>query len=137
MPSRRRPHCHKFAWDKGYTARNALTAADSVRLDRLYLICPRCRGSGRLRTVESRTGAILRRLGSALTLKGFTKVEVRTQPEVVDYLRRAYAQEVHDLQVRHEREVELVAVSDQVDDSVLRYLRADGREVRPGGRRKR
>ena len=44
--------------------------------------CPRCRGSGRLRTVESRAGAILRRLGSALTLKGFTTVEVRTQPEV-------------------------------------------------------
>ena len=40
----------------------------------LFHNCPRCRGSGRLRTVESRACAILRRLGSALTLKGFTKV---------------------------------------------------------------
>jgi ribonuclease E len=103
----------------------------------LFHNCPRCRGSGRLRTVESRAGAILRRLGSALTLKGFTKVEVRTQPEVVDYLKRHYAQETHDLMVRNEREIELVSVSDQIEDSVLRYLRADGREVRPGGRRKR
>ncbi|MCC7011983.1 MAG: Rne/Rng family ribonuclease [Planctomycetes bacterium] len=103
----------------------------------LFHNCPRCRGSGRIRTVESRTGAILRRLGSALTLKGFTKVEVRTQPEVAEYLKRHYGQEVHDLMVRHEREIELVPVSDQIEDSVLRYLRADGREVRPGGRRKR
>jgi len=28
-------------------------------------------------------------------------------------------------------------VPDQMEDSVLRYTRADGREVRPGGRRKR
>jgi hypothetical protein len=31
----------------------------------------------------------------------------------------------------------LIEASDQVEDSVLRYLRTDGREVRPGGRRKR
>ena len=103
----------------------------------LFHNCPRCRGSGRLRTVESRTGAILRRLGSALTLKGFTKVEVRTQPEVVEYMKRNYNQELRDLMLKHEREIELVSVGDQIDDSVLRYLRADGREVRPGGRRKR
>jgi ribonuclease E len=103
----------------------------------LFFNCPRCRGSGRIRTVESRVGATLRRLGSALTLKGFSKVEVRTQPEVVEHLQRFYAQELRDLQVRHEREVELFAVADQVEDCVLRYLRTDGREVRPGGRRKR
>ena len=39
----------------------------------LFQNCQRCRGSGRIRTVESRSEAILRRLGSALTLKGFTK----------------------------------------------------------------
>ena len=103
----------------------------------LFFNCPRCRGSGKIRTVESRVGATLRRLGSALALKGFSKVEVRTQPEVVEHLQRFYAQELKDLQVRHEREVELFAVADQVEDCVLRYLRTDGREVRPGGRRKR
>ena len=103
----------------------------------LFHNCPRCRGSGRLRTVESRTGAILRRLGAALTLKGFSKVEVRTQPEVVEHLSRNYGGELKELQARHERELVLVKVDDQVDDCVLRYLRADGREVRPGGRRKR
>jgi ribonuclease E len=47
----------------------------------LFHNCPRCRGSGRVRTVESRTGAILRRLGSGPDAqKGFTKVEVRTPP---------------------------------------------------------
>jgi ribonuclease E len=53
----------------------------------LFANCPRCRGSGRLRTIESRSGAILRRLGAALTLKGFTKVEVRAAPEVIEHLK--------------------------------------------------
>jgi Ribonuclease G/E len=103
----------------------------------LFHNCSRCRGSGKVRSVESRVGAILRRLGSALTLKGFTKVEVRAAPEVIEALKRNHAQELRDLGIKHEREVELVSVSDQLEDSVLRYLRTDGREVRPGGRRKR
>jgi ribonuclease E len=103
----------------------------------LFTNCPRCRGSGRIRTVESRAGAILRRLGAALTLKGFHKVEVRAAPEVVEHLRRYCSSELKDLEARHERQIELAAVTDQLEDSVLRYLRADGREVRPGGRRKR
>jgi hypothetical protein len=48
---------------------------------------------------------------------------------------------VHDyiraLEHRFEKEIVTTAVPDQTEDSVLRYLRADGREVRPGGRRKR
>ncbi len=103
----------------------------------LFQNCPRCRGSGRLRTLESRSEAILRRLGSALTLKGFTKVEVRAAPEVIDHLRASYGQALRDLETRHEREIALLQAPEQVEDSVLRYLRADGREVRPGGRRKR
>ncbi len=103
----------------------------------LFSNCPRCRGSGRIRTVESRVGAILRRLGAALTLKGFQKVELRAAPEVVEHLRRYCSGELRELEARHERQIELFAAVDQLEDSVLRYLRADGREVRPGGRRKR
>ncbi len=103
----------------------------------LFSNCPRCRGSGRIRTVESRVGAILRRLGAALTLKGFQKVELRAAPEVIEHLRRYCGNELRDLEARHERQIELFAAADQLEDSVLRYLRADGREVRPGGRRKR
>jgi hypothetical protein len=33
--------------------------------------------------------------------------------------------------------LDFIGVPDQAEDSVLRYLRTDGREVRPGGRRKR
>src|SRR5262249_5188055 len=36
------PHCRKLAWDKGRVARTVLTAAGDVRLERLYLACPRC-----------------------------------------------------------------------------------------------
>ena len=35
------------------------------------------------------------------------------------------------------RELVFKAVEDQLEDSIFHYLRADGREVRPGGRRKR
>jgi ribonuclease E len=103
----------------------------------LFANCPRCRGSGRLRTVESRSEAILRRLGAALTLKGFTKVEVRAAPEVIEHLRSHFHATFKDMELRHQRELVLIPSPDQLEDNVLRYLRADGREVRPGGRRKR
>ena len=103
---------------------------------KVFSTCPRCRGTARIRTVESRASAILRRLGSALTLKGFSKVEVRAHPEVVDYLKRDCTVELDRLKGRHQRDLAFTGVADQPEDSVLRYLRADGREVRPGGRRK-
>lgn len=106
---------------------------------KVFQSCPRCRGTARIRTVQSRAAAILRRLGSALTQKGFTSVELRAHPEVVDYLKEDLYDYVRALEHRFEKEIRLIAVSEaqQVEDSVLRYMRADGREVRPGGRRKR
>ncbi len=103
----------------------------------LFHNCVRCRGSGRTRTVESRSGSILRRLGAALPQKGFGRVEVRAAADAVEYLKANCVQELKDLEGRHQKGITLVAVSDQLEDSVLRYLRPDGREVRPGGRRKR
>jgi len=104
---------------------------------KVFQACPRCRGTARVRTVPSRAAAILRRLGSALTQKGFSAVEVRAHPEVIDYLREDLYDYLRALEHRFEKELELKAVPEQTEDSVLRYLRADGREVRPGGRRKR
>ncbi|MEM9802548.1 MAG: Rne/Rng family ribonuclease [Planctomycetota bacterium] len=104
---------------------------------KVFQTCPRCRGTGRIRTVESRAQAILRRLGGAVIQKGFSKVEVRAHPEVIAYLKEDLWDWVRALEHRSEKEIELTSVPDQAEDSVLRYLRADGREVRPGGRRKR
>jgi ribonuclease E len=104
---------------------------------KVFQACPRCRGTGRVRTVESRAQAILRRLGGAVVQKGFSKVEVRAHPEVVQYLKEDLWDWVRALEHRSEKQIELSSVPDQLEDSVLRYLRADGREVRPGGRRKR
>lgn len=104
---------------------------------KVFQTCPRCRGTARIRTVQSRAQAILRRLGSALTQKGFTTVDVRAHPEVVEYLREELWDYVRAYEHRFEKEVTTTAVPDQPEDSVLRYLRADGREVRPGGRRKK
>ncbi|MCY2960307.1 MAG: Rne/Rng family ribonuclease [Planctomycetota bacterium] len=99
--------------------------------------CPRCRGTGRIRTVNSRAAAILRRLSSALTHKGFQTVEVRAHPEVVAYLKSDCSDHLRALEYRLQKDVRLIEAADQPEDSVLRYLRVDGREVRPGGRRKR
>ena len=104
---------------------------------KVFQACPRCRGTARVRTVESRAQAILRRLGSAVTQKGFSTVEVKAHPEVVDYLNDRLSDWIRAIEHRSERTINFTAVPDQVEDSVLRYLRADGREVRPGGRRKR
>ncbi len=104
---------------------------------KVFHTCPSCRGLGRVRTIESRAAAILRRLGSALTLKGFATVEVKAHPEVIGYLKNSCMEYLRALEYRTERQIRLIEVRDQAEDSVLRYLRADGKEVRPGGRRKR
>jgi ribonuclease E len=104
---------------------------------KVFTTCNRCRGTGRIRTVESRAAAAVRRLGSALTLKGFAAIEVKAAPEVIAYLKRECGEILRALEYRFERQIRLVEASDQQEDSVLRYMRADGREVRPGGRRKR
>ena len=103
----------------------------------VYETCRRCRGSGRQRNAASRAQAILRRLGAALALKGFSSVEVRAHPEVIDYLKGQLRSELAALEENSGRKLVLLEAPDQVEDSVLHYLRADGREVRPGGRRKR
>ncbi|MDC0585241.1 Rne/Rng family ribonuclease, partial [Planctomycetota bacterium] len=95
---------------------------------KVFQACPRCRGTGRVRTVESRAQAILRRLGGAVVQKGFSKVEVRAHPEVVQYLKEDLWDWVRALEHRSEKQIELSSVPDQLEDSVLRYLRADGRE---------
>jgi ribonuclease E len=103
----------------------------------VYDTCPRCRGSGRRRNASSRAQAIMRRLAAALALKGYTTVEVRTHPDAIEYLQTELHTELGKLQEVSGREIKLLAVPEQVEDSVLHYLRADGREVRPGGRRRR
>ena len=104
---------------------------------RLFTTCQHCRGLGKTRTVQSRATAILRRLGSSLTLKGFSQVEVRAHSDAIQYLKEHHADDLNALEANHSRTLKLTEVPDQLEDSVLRYLRADGREVRPGGRRKR
>ena len=104
---------------------------------KVFTACYRCRGTGRLRTVESRAQAILRRLGSAVTLKGFSTIEVRAHPSVVQYLGERLSDWTRAIEHRSEKKLLFIEVPEQQEDSVLRYLRADGREVRPGGRRKR
>ena len=103
----------------------------------LYEPCQRCRGTGRQRNATSKAQAILRRLGSALVQKGFSTVEVRAHPETVHFLQEHCRPQLDELAHSSGRELTMTEVPDQVEDSVLRYLRADGREVRPGGRRKR
>ena len=62
---------------------------------------------------------------------------MRALPDVIEYLETSCADDLRALEHRHDRKLRLTEVPDQIEDSVLRYLRADGREVRPGGRRKR
>ena len=103
----------------------------------LYTGCPHCKGTGRQRTPEARAQSIVRRLGSALTQKGFSRVEIRTQLDVIEFLNRNCKPELDTLSQTHGRELVFVEMADQIEESVLRYLRTDGREVRPGGRRKK
>jgi ribonuclease E len=103
----------------------------------LYEPCAYCRGTGRRRTAQSKAQAVLRRLGSALTQKGFTKIEILVHPDTLDWLKKHDWKEVMELEQKSARELVFIAAEDQHEDSVFHYLRADGREVRPGGRRRR
>ena len=106
-------------------------------IKKLFSNCTRCRGEGKIRTVQSRAAAILRRLQSSSALKGFSKIEVRTHADSIEYLQKFCFNEIGELSESSQRKIDFVEAPDQIEDSVLRYLRADGREVRPGGRRKR
>jgi len=106
-------------------------------IKKLFTNCSRCRGEGKIRTVQSRAAAILRRLQSSAALKGFSQIEVRTHADSIEYLKKFCFNEIDELSDSSQRKIDFVEAPDQVEDSVLRYLRADGREVRPGGRRKR
>ena len=106
-------------------------------IKKLFTNCSRCRGEGKIRTVQSRAAAILRRLQSSSALKGFSKIEVRTHADSIEYLQKFCFNEIGELADSSQRKIDFVEAPDQIEDSVLRYLRADGREVRPGGRRKR
>ncbi|MBM3977638.1 MAG: Rne/Rng family ribonuclease [Planctomycetes bacterium] len=104
----------------------------------LYDACPHCRGSGRQRTSESRTQAVFRRIASAITQKGFTTIDVHARPDIVEHLTKDFADPIARLREANPgKELRFTAVPDQMEDSILRYLRTDGKEVRPGGRRRR
>jgi ribonuclease E len=80
--------------------------------------CPRCRGTGRIRTVNSRAAAILRRLASAMTLKGFSTCEVRAHPEVIAYLKDSCSEYIRALEYSFTRS-EAVEAPEPAGDSVL------------------
>lgn len=103
----------------------------------VYEACPTCKGSGRRRTAQSRAQAVLRRLASALNQKGFTRIDVLAHPDTIHWLEEHDKDELEQLRESFKREIVLREVENQSEDSVFHYLRADGREVRPGGRRKR
>ena len=103
----------------------------------LFDNCSACRGTGRRRTAQSRAQALLRRMASALTQKGFTRLEVLAHPDTIAWIHDNDETEFQELRAKHKREIVFKEVEDQLEDSVFHYLRADGREVRPGGRRKR
>jgi ribonuclease E len=103
----------------------------------VYEACPTCKGSGRRRTAQSRAQAVLRRLASALNQKGFTRVDVLAHPDTIHWLEEHDSAELDQMRESFKREIVLRGVENQSEDSVFHYLRADGREVRPGGRRKR
>jgi ribonuclease E len=105
-------------------------------IKKLFSNCTRCRGEGKIRTVQSRSASILRRLQASSVLKGFSKIEVRAHPDAIEYLEKFCFDDIGELAESSQRKIDFVSVPDQIEDSVLRYLRADGREVRPGGRRK-
>ncbi|MEX1024255.1 MAG: hypothetical protein WD226_04180 [Planctomycetota bacterium] len=56
---------------------------------------------------------------------------------MIEHLEKHFQRDLDQLENDSGRKLVLVPVPDQVEDSVLHYLRADGREVRPGGRKKR
>jgi ribonuclease E len=106
-------------------------------IKKLFTNCPRCRGEGKIRTVQSRSASILRRLQSSVSLKGFSQIEVRAHVDAIEYVKKICFDDINALEEASQRKITFIEAPDQLEDSVLRYLRADGREVRPGGRKKR
>ena len=90
-------------------------------IKKLFTNCLRCRGEGKIRTVQSRSASIMRRLQSSVALKGFSKIEVRAHADAIEYLKKICFEDISTLEEASQRTISFDEAPDQVEDSVLRY----------------
>ena len=96
-----------------------------------FMDCPHCKGSGMIKTPESMSIEIIRRIQSVIENKKIQSIEVVISAEVVFYLQNSKRTALHDLEKKWDETVVLRSNSDFCNDEVhLTSLDNRGSEVK-------
>ncbi len=97
----------------------------------VFMTCPHCKGTGLMRTVQSKALHVLRDLRGILNLKGFSVAQVFLSPQVNDFLVNYKRRSILDLEEAVGKTVVFRAEpSYPVDVVHYRFLTGDGQETR-------
>ncbi|MCC6670545.1 MAG: Rne/Rng family ribonuclease [Planctomycetes bacterium] len=97
----------------------------------MFSTCTSCKGSGLVRTVQSKALTVLREVRAILPLKGFSVLQVFVAPPVNDYLVNYKRRSILDLEEAVGKTVVFKAEPTYPIDVVhYRFLTADGQEAR-------
>ena len=97
----------------------------------VFMTCPHCKGTGLMRTVQSKALHVLRDLRGILNLKGFSVAQVFLSPQVNDFLGNYKRRSILDLEEAVGKTVVFRAEpSYPVDVVHYRFLTGDGQETR-------
>ena len=97
----------------------------------VFMTCPHCKGTGMMRTVQSKALHVLRDVRGIMNLKGYSVLQVFLSPQVNDYLVNYKRRAILDLEEAVGKTVVFRAEpSYPVDVVHYRFLTADGQETR-------
>jgi ribonuclease E len=97
----------------------------------VFMQCPHCKGAGLVRTVQSKSLAVLREVRAIVHLKGFSILQVFVATPVNDFLVNYKRREVLDLEEAVGKTIVFKAEPSYPIDVVhYRFLTADGQEAR-------
>ena len=85
----------------------------------IYQDCPHCRGAALIKTPESVTLDVMRRLAAATLHKDITRIELKVYPTVAGYLLNKKRRELVAMEDRTEKKIVITPDAALPDDSVL------------------
>ena len=83
-----------------------------------FMDCPHCNGSGLIKTPESMSIEIIRRIQSVIENKKISSIEVAISSEVAFYLQNRKRITLHEMEQKHHKTVVLRSNSDYSNDEV-------------------
>ncbi len=84
----------------------------------IYKDCPHCKGSGLIKTPESMSIEIMRRIQYSIEKKSITRIEVKVSTDVANYLQNRKRATLSDLELQNEKDIFISGSLDLSNDQV-------------------